>query len=305
MNSSKKLLFAFSLLFATQYAQAQFKTPTGNVAGTSSTGFFEFQHNTSQGGLKLIRNSGSTMKSQIAFFQQSTEKWSLGIDQTENNTNSFFIYGGDNAANRFSIAPTGKIGINNSNPQHLLHLLGGGIWLTEVNGSTLDNDGPGADLVLQDKTGGILDIYTDNKVAGIALGGGSQRLSICQWAGHVVIGNPTVPVSNNYNLYVSKGILTEKLKIALASDAVNWSDFVFAKDYKLMPLSEVEKYVKANKHLPEIPSADEVYKEGLDVAQMDAKLLQKIEELTLYMIELEKQNKQLEKRLNDLEKKSK
>ena len=58
-----------------------------------------------------------------------------------------------------------------------------------------------------------------------------------------------------------------------------------------MPLNEVEAFVKENKHLPNVPSATEMVENGLDVAQMDAKLLEKVEELTLYIIE---QNKQIE-----------
>ena len=94
---------------------------------------------------------------------------------------------------------------------------------------------------------------------------------------------------NEYNLYVSKGILTEKLKVANHSDLANWSDFVFNNDYRLASVYEVEKYIKENKHLPEIPSAKEVYDNGIDVASMDAKLLQKIEELTLYLIQQQKE----------------
>lgn len=108
---------------------------------------------------------------------------------------------------------------------------------------------------------------------------------------------------NNYLLYVQTGILTEKIKVALHTDQVNWSDFVFADDYALTPLSEVEEYVKKNKHLPEIPSAEEVYRDGLDLAQMDAKLLQKIEELTLYMIELKKDNTTLRNEIEELKSK--
>jgi len=107
----------------------------------------------------------------------------------------------------------------------------------------------------------------------------------------VVLGSISTP--GNYRLYVQGGILTEKIKVAVSTDAVNWSDFVFNSDYKLRSLSEVEKYVKANKHLPEIPSSEEVYRNGLDLVQMDAKLLMKIEELTLYMIELKKENEKL------------
>lgn len=75
----------------------------------------------------------------------------------------------------------------------------------------------------------------------------------------------------------------------------NLADYVFNSDYNLMSLPEVEKYVKENKHLPEIPSATEVQKNGLSVGEMQNKLLQKIEELTLYVIEQQKRIEQLEK----------
>ncbi|MBL7765350.1 MAG: hypothetical protein JNJ58_04610 [Chitinophagaceae bacterium] len=104
--------------------------------------------------------------------------------------------------------------------------------------------------------------------------------------GTVVIGTTTTP--SGYKLYVEQGILTEKVKVALKTSA-NWADFVFHDDYKLQPLPEVEAYIKTHKHLPGIPSADQVVQEGLDLAVMDAKLLQKIEELTLHMIRLEKE----------------
>lgn len=113
------------------------------------------------------------------------------------------------------------------------------------------------------------------------------------------------PVPGDYRLYVKGGILTEKVKVALTSDAVNWSDFVFDEGYNLMSIQKLEEYFKANKHLPQIPSAQEVAKDGIDLAQMDAKLLQKIEELTLYVVqqqksieELQKANKQLRKAIN-------
>lgn len=106
----------------------------------------------------------------------------------------------------------------------------------------------------------------------------------------------------DYKLYVSHGILTDKLKVALHSDPANWSDFVFAKDYRLMPLAKVEDYVNANKHLPEIPSAKQVSEDGIDVAGMDAKLLQKIEELTLYAIQQQKQIEAQQKEIDALKK---
>lgn len=81
-----------------------------------------------------------------------------------------------------------------------------------------------------------------------------------------------------------------------------WADFVFKPNYKLLPLNELEKYILDNRHLPEIPSEQEVMKNGINLAEISAKLLQKIEELTLYTIELNKQNKELTERIEKLEK---
>ena len=92
----------------------------------------------------------------------------------------------------------------------------------------------------------------------------------------------------NYKLFVETGILTEKVRVAIKNTA-NWSDYVFADDYQLAKLSEVEAFLKTNKHLPNIPSAEEVVKDGIDLGAMDAKLLGKVEELTLYIIALNKE----------------
>jgi hypothetical protein len=80
-----------------------------------------------------------------------------------------------------------------------------------------------------------------------------------------------------------------------------WADFVFDKDYKLMPLGEVEQKIQQNGHLPGIPSAKEVEASGISVGDMSAKLLMKIEELTLYMIDLKKENEKLHNRLEQIE----
>jgi hypothetical protein len=103
----------------------------------------------------------------------------------------------------------------------------------------------------------------------------------------------TVP--SGYRLVVQDGIITEKIKVALRSSLTDWADYVFNDDYKLMKLDEVEKYVKNNKHLPNVPSAEDLVKSGLDVAKINSKMMEKIEELTLYIIELNKRIIQLEK----------
>jgi trimeric autotransporter adhesin len=121
--------------------------------------------------------------------------------------------------------------------------------------------------------------------------------------GRIYIGNNQPLVSSNmsadsdYRLYVEGGILTEKVKVALRS-GTDWQDGVFAEDYKLMSLNEVDTFVKENKHLPGIESAEVLVKKGLDLGEMQAKQMGKIEELTLYVIE---QNKAIEKQAKEIE----
>lgn len=110
-----------------------------------------------------------------------------------------------------------------------------------------------------------------------------------------------IAASGSYGLLVEKGILTEKLKVATLA-STDWADYVFDANYKMLPLEEVEKFVKANKHLPNVPSAEEMSKNGLDVVTSDSKLLEKIEELTLYMIEMNKEIKALKKENEQLKK---
>ncbi len=143
-----------------------------------------------------------------------------------------------------------------------------------------------------------LDIRTAGNAASIinrensTLGFGTNNVNrvTIDATGNVVIGTTTTPAG--YKLYVETGILTEKVKVAVKTSG-NWADYVFADNYVLKPLSEVENYIHENKHLPGIPSANEVVENGIDLATMDAKLLEKIEELTLHMIQMEKEIKQL------------
>ncbi len=81
-----------------------------------------------------------------------------------------------------------------------------------------------------------------------------------------------------------------------------WSDFVFDESYDLPSLAELDKYIEQHGRLPGVPSAEEVRSNGVKLGQMDAILLQKIEELTLYMISLQKENDALKVRISELEK---
>ena len=103
--------------------------------------------------------------------------------------------------------------------------------------------------------------------------------------------------SNVYKLYVVGGIRTEKVKVDFKS---NWPDYVFSKEYKLKSIGEVSKYIKEHNQLPNMPSAQQVKDDGIDLGQMQSKLLQKIEELTLYVIEQNDRIHQLEFKISKL-----
>ncbi|MDQ1238890.1 MAG: hypothetical protein QG577_1075 [Thermodesulfobacteriota bacterium] len=112
-------------------------------------------------------------------------------------------------------------------------------------------------------------------------------------AGKVGIGT-TAPA---YNLAVNGSIGCKELTVT----TTGWADFVFKDNYKLPPLSEVETFISQNKHLPGIPTEEEVAKNGVKMGDMSTKLLQKVEELTLYMIELKKENEDLKARLSAIQ----
>jgi trimeric autotransporter adhesin len=117
-------------------------------------------------------------------------------------------------------------------------------------------------------------------------GGGNSFAGSSSFGQQVIIG-PVPSTPAGYSLYVANGILAEKVKVAIKTSA-NWADYVFDKNYTLPSLANIEQYIKKNKHLPGIPPAAEVVKDGIDLAEMNAKLLAKVEELTLHVISISK-----------------
>ena len=103
--------------------------------------------------------------------------------------------------------------------------------------------------------------------------------------------------SYNYSLAVSGGILTNEVYV---KEVEEWHDDVFEDDYNLISLKELERYIKKNRHLPDIPSEFEVLTEGYEIVKFQGLLLKKIEELTLYTIELQKQIKKQQDIINTL-----
>ena len=111
---------------------------------------------------------------------------------------------------------------------------------------------------------------------------------------YVTIGTGSLPAGDAL-LAVKGNVYAQKVKVTLN----RWSDYVFDAGYKLRPLDEVEKYIQQQHHLPEVPSAAAVEKDGLDLGDNQATLLKKIEEVTLYVIEQNKKLELLNKKLEE------
>jgi len=110
--------------------------------------------------------------------------------------------------------------------------------------------------------------------------------------GSVGIGTDLTNNPNNYKLAVN-GIIGAKA-LSVRTNISDYPDYVFEESYNLRPIFDVEKYIKENGHLPEVPSAKEIGENGVSVGKMQNTLLKKIEELTLYVIE---QNKKIENQI--------
>ncbi|MBC8172283.1 MAG: hypothetical protein H7X71_00130, partial [Chitinophagales bacterium] len=138
----------------------------------------------------------------------------------------------------------------------------------------------------------------DGAVSTLHLNNDGGNVSMCYASGNVMIG-ASVPATG-YLLSVDGKIMCEELKVQLSE---SWPDYVFADDYKLMNLYELEKSIQKNNHLPNIPSAKEIETNGIAVGEMQKMMMEKIEELTLYIIELKKQNDTLAQKVSVLENK--
>jgi hypothetical protein len=112
------------------------------------------------------------------------------------------------------------------------------------------------------------------------------------------VGIGTTSIASGVRLQVGGKVKCQEVEVAVTP----WPDHVFKAGFNLMPLEEVAAYVQTNKHLPGVPSEEEVAANGVNVGAMNATLLQKVEELTLYMINLKNENDALKARVSNLEK---
>lgn len=125
-----------------------------------------------------------------------------------------------------------------------------------------------------------------------------EFFSIDSYQGRVRIGDVQTQY-DGYKLFVEQGILTEKVKVAV-KDSKDWYDNVFDQDYHLLSLKKLEQFIQANKHLPDMPTTAEVMNQGLDLGKMNGLLLKKVEELTLHLINQQKEIEELKTQVKQL-----
>jgi hypothetical protein len=265
---------------------------------------------------------------------------SLRFENLTDSTSPFKILGTDNKGNVFEYNPSefsgttsndydwlkpdgsfptsindniytnGKVGINVTNPTANLNTNG-----TLKFENLTDSTSP-FKILGTDNTGNVFE-YNPSELSGTTSNDydwlkpdGSFPTSIndnIYTNGKVGINTSTFPNQvgdvnvSSYSLFAKGGILTEEVRVALSSE---WADFVFNKEYKLESLKNAEKFIIENKHLKDVPSAKEVEKNGIELGEMNKILLLKIEELTLYLIDINKkiesQNAEIEKlKLNE------
>lgn len=206
---------------------------------------------------------------------------------------------------RMAITPAGNFGVGILSPVAKFQITGGadaslnthGFLMLGTEGSTnlvLDNNeimarsnGNASNLLLQNEGGNVYigDATNFNN---------AHRLGV---DGHTVVtGNlrvGSIPTPSGYRLSVEGKVICTEVMVRLVS---NWPDYVFSNNYKLRSIKELESFIKKNNHLPGIPSAKNIEESGLSVGEMQRLQMEKIEELTLYIIELKKEINQLKER---------
>lgn len=213
----------------------------------------------------MIRNSALLILVAVFSFTNSSAQWQ-GV------TNSTGI-----------IYRTGSVGIGTSTPTAPIEVIGdvrasGKYIITNVG--AFDNEN------------GNVKVWANSNLVLSSNGGYSTHFFI-NTNGNIGIGT----VNPDFKLTVNGNIKCEEMLVVVDVPA----DYVFDLDYKLMPLSEVGKYIKENKHLPNVPSAEEIKQNGWQVGEMNNKLLEKVEELTLYLLQLKDENEALKARVEALE----
>ncbi len=203
----------------------------------------------------------------------------------------------------------GNFGIGTNNPSTKMHVTlntttGASVQTIETIGTggrpfikfRAENADYGVIGYTSTASGDFMNIFNTRNAA-LQFGTNNTSRMIIDANGGVGISTSTIPT--DYKLAVAGNIIAEKVKVKKQVNGA-WPDYVFSPTYKLPSLEEIEQFTKKNNHLPEIPSAREIENEGQDLGEMNRLLLKKVEELTLYMIEQNKNIIQQNKEIKEL-----
>jgi len=275
----------------------------------------EWQMATTNGGADLrwytTTNGGASVTSRHYFSQNGSVGIGGGVvpvarldivgSGTTSSTNSFMIRK-SNGDTIFRIRDDGRIGIgyNAANYGRTINLGGTGINLYTADeaafgGSVFPTD---TSLVLWSNSASNNYVVLQPSWGNTGIGTYSPKAKL-HLNGAMLIGANNARAATGYSLSVAGKV------VATAFDIISpgsWPDYVFEKNYPLRSIEELEKSIKANGHLPGIPSAAEIEANGISVGGISKALTEKVEELTLYIIELNKQNIELKKKIEALEK---
>jgi len=249
------------------------------------------------------RNTSSSAGTELRFSKNGEQRWGLGADFAQDGSQDFYLWdhlavdggGGTPGRIRMRVDHMGRVGFGGYEIWDQLTVSGAG--RASIGIRTTDPGSSACSIFFRKEdhtatwelasdlnaTGGR-NFYIRDKVED------KNRIFIDEHGG-VAIGEVTTPT--NYLLAVEKGIITDRIKVALHTGN-DWSDHVFKPGYALMSLEQVAAYIKEHGHLPGVPSAEQMVEQGLDVVKTDAMLLEKIEEMTLHMIAMEKRVLELE-----------
>ncbi len=217
-----------------------------------------------QNGIGISQEDGTGV-TKVGFYTYS------GYAYVQTHTNNDLLFSTNNGSIQMTLTTAGNVGIGNAAPNARL-VVTRGTSATAFDGTAAF---AGTTNISHFNYGTTEDTY-------IRGGKDNARVFLADNIGGAVgIGTYTTA---GYKLAVNGNIRSKEVVVE-----TGWADFVFAKEYKLLPLSEVESFIKTNKHLPDVPSAIEIQTNGLKVGEMQTKAMQKIEELTLYIIEMKKE----------------